>query len=56
MKGLWSEKENYELNLLWDRKPVNLLEDRSGVIMGPRVSKEKCSRVLDVLEFTYNFE
>lgn len=36
---------------LWDREPVEFLEDRGDVVTGAGVGEQTSSRVLDVLEF-----
>ena len=49
MEGFVSEEEDFKLNTLWNWKPVEVLEDRSDVIMGGGMGKQTCSGVLDVL-------
>lgn len=44
------EYEAFEVNTLWDREPVWILEERGDVLGGTGVSKEACCRVLDELE------
>lgn len=36
MEGFITEKNKFEMNPVWDRKPIKLLEHRSGVIKGGR--------------------
>lgn len=43
--GLMSEEKDFELNPLWDMKPVAVLEDRADVVTGTAVGKQMSSRV-----------
>ena len=49
MKGFVCEKEDFELNTMWNWEPVEVLENRSDVITGASVGEQTCSGVLDVL-------
>ncbi len=46
MEGFVSKEEDFELDPLWVREPVEVVEDRGDVVTG-----EASSRVLDKLEF-----
>lgn len=50
MEGFVREKKDFELYLLLDRERVEVLEDRSDVIMRVRIGEQKSSSVLDVLK------
>lgn len=39
MKGFMCEEEDFELNSLWDRKPMEVLEDRGNMVTGAGVSE-----------------
>ena len=45
------EEEDFELNALWDREPVEVLEDGGNVFTGAGVGEQTSSRVLNVMEF-----
>ncbi len=51
MEGFMREEKDFELDLLWDREPVEVLEDRGDVVTGVGVGERVSSRVLDILEF-----
>ena len=50
-----SEEEYFDLNQLWDREPVEFLENRDDVVMGAGAGEQAICRVLDVLEFINEF-
>ena len=45
MEGFVWEEEDFELNLLWGREPVEVLEDRGNVVTGAGVGEQTSSRV-----------
>ena len=47
MEGLESEEENLKVNVVFDREPVQLFEDRSDVFGGWGSGDNTGSRVLD---------
>lgn len=51
MEGFMSEEKDFELDPLWDREPVEVLEDSNDVVTGAGVGEQVGSRVLDVQEF-----
>jgi len=40
MEGFVCEEEDFELNMLWNWEPVEVLEDRSDVITGVEVGEQ----------------
>lgn len=42
-----SEEKDFELDVLWDREPVEVLEDRGDVKAGVGVCEQRGSRVLN---------
>ena len=50
MEGFVCEEEDFELNALWDREPVEVLEDGGNVFTGAGVGEQTSSTVLNVLE------
>lgn len=55
MEGFLREEKDFELDLLWDREPAEVLEDGGDVVTGAGVGGQVGSRVLDVLEFIQDF-
>ena len=55
MEGFESEKEDFELNALRDREPVDILEDRGDVVSGAGLGAKTCGSFLGVLEFIEEF-
>ena len=55
MEGFVSEEKEFELDALWDREPVEVLEDRGDVVTGTGMGEQTGSRVLNVLEFIEDF-
>ncbi len=51
VEGFMSEEKDFKLDPLWDREPVEVLEDRGDMVTGARVGEQASSRVLDILEF-----
>ncbi len=49
MKSFVSQEK--DLDLLWDRDPVEALEGRGNVVTGVGVGERVSSRFLDILEF-----
>ena len=49
--GFVGEEEDFKLDALGNREPVEVLKDESDVITGTGVGEETGSRVLDVLDF-----
>ena len=52
MEGFVSKEEDFKLDALGNREPVEILEDRGNVVTGVGVGEEAGSRVWDVLKFT----
>ncbi len=48
-KALSSEEKGFELDPLWVREPVEVLEDRGDVVTGAGEGEQASSRVLDIL-------
>ena len=55
VEGFVGEEEDYEMDALRDREPVELLEDWGDVVTGAGVGEQASSRVLYALEFIENF-
>lgn len=49
MEGFEGDEEDFELDALRDREPVEVLEDRGDMFTGPCVREKAGSRVLNVL-------
>lgn len=49
VKGFVSEEKDFKVDALWDREPVEVLEDGGDVVTGAGVSEQTGGRVLDVL-------
>ena len=54
MEGFVGEKEELEVVLMWDREPVQVLQNRADVFVGAGVGEDMGSRVLNVLKFVEN--
>ena len=51
MEGFVGEEEDFKLDVLGNREPVEFLKDGSDVLTGTGVCEETGSRVLDILGF-----
>ena len=55
VEGFVGEEEDFEVDALRDREPVELLEDWGDVVTGAGVGEQAGGGVLDVLKFIEDF-